>query len=666
MAPPAIPPQQPPQVSGVKNVSPTSPVAGRTSIPPARPVVQQPPAVVKPPQPAAPVVTQPTTVPTPVAPSMQSQAQKQVFPTNMAPPAIPQQQSPQILAQRPPAAPGTIPTPAGSRLPVRPVAPGAPQQPVRIQQPPQTLTALSSMASNRLPTGAGTQGPTTPQTPPPSKGGTKATPEMPQKPTVTATPQAPKSPQFVETKKSPLRFLPIIGGVILLLFILGFVAFRYLGLGGSSTSSVSNSGTTPTGGQTGGVSGGTTSGTSGQAAQPTTKKVTLEYWGLWEPSETMDSIIKDYETANPGTTIKYNKQSHKDYRTRLQNALTSENGPDIFRFHASWVPMLKQNLAPLPSSVMSANEYQSTFYPVAVSQLQVNGQLVGIPLMYDGIVLFYNTDVFQTAVLEPPKTWSDLRNAATKLTVKEGSTIKRAGVALGNTSNVEHFSDVLAVLMLQNGADLTKPNSAEVRDALLFYTNFIKTDDVWDPALPTSTVAFARGDVAMMFAPSWRAHEIKLMNPNLKFSTAPLPQLSDKRVAWGTYWAEGVNPKSSNKDESWKFTKYLSSKDVQQKLFASQSQTRTFGELYSRRDLADVMAKDPLLSAFAQDAPYAQSWYLNSYTHDAGVNDQLIQYYRDAINSLLEGKQMEDVQKTLDQGVSQVIRQYGITAQPAK
>lgn len=630
MAPPAIPPQQPPQIANTRGATPLQQNAPRSPMPAPK---QAQPAVAKPQQ---------------------------------SPPPQPQlQQKPQVLAQRPPAAPGAAPTPAGSRLPVRPPVPGAPvpgqpQQPVRIQQPPQTLTALSSMASNRLPSGAGA----TPQTPAPPQAsggnGKPPGPVTPQKPTITATPQETKAPQFVQPKKSPLRFLPIIGGVIVLLLILGFVAFRFLGLGGGGTTSVGN--TTTTGGTAGGVTGGTT----GQTAAPTTgKKVTIEYWGLWEPTETMDTIIKDYETANPGVTIKYNKQSHKDYRTRLQNALGSENGPDIFRFHASWVPMLKQNLAAIPSSVMSASEYQNTFYPVAVNQLQVNGQLVGIPLMYDGLVLFYNTEVFQTAVIEPPKTWSDLRTAASKLTVKEGSTIKRAGVALGNTANVEHFSDVLAVLMLQNGADLTKPDSPEVRDALLFYTNFIKTDDVWDAALPTSTVAFARGDVAMMFAPSWRAHEIKQMNPDLKFSTAPIPQLSDKRIAWGTYWAEGVNPKSGNKEDSWKFIKYLSSKDVQQKLFAAQAQTRTFGELYSRRDLADVLAKDPMLSAFAQDAPYAQGWYLSSYTHDAGVNDQLIQYYRDAVNGMLDGKQVDEVQKTLDQGVSQVIRQYGITSTPA-
>src|SRR5690606_26128309 len=135
------------------------------------------------------------------------------------------------------------------------------------------------------------------------------------------------------------------------------------------------------------------------------------------------------------------KQSHKDYRTRVQNARSSGNGPDIFRYHATWVPMMKSVLAPLPSAVMSAPEYQTTFYPIAGTQLQVNGTPVGIPLMYEGLALYYNVDILNTAVVQPPKAWPEVQAAARTLTVTEGGVVKRAGIAMGNATNVEHFSD---------------------------------------------------------------------------------------------------------------------------------------------------------------------------------------------------------------------------------
>src|SRR5690606_40319838 len=104
--------------------------------------------------------------------------------------------------------------------------------------------------------------------------------------------------------------------------------------------------------------------------------------------------------------------------------------------------------------------------------------------------------------LTPPTTWAELRTLASQLTVRSGNQIQRGGLAIGNASNVEHYGDIIGLLMLQNGADPAVPTSPEARDALLFYTNFAKVDQVWDENLPSSPVAFARGDAAMMFAPS--------------------------------------------------------------------------------------------------------------------------------------------------------------------
>ncbi len=391
------------------------------------------------------------------------------------------------------------------------------------------------------------------------------------------------------------------------------------------------------------------------------QQTTITYWGLWEPSETLTQVFSEFEQQNPGVKVSYVTQSPVDYRERLQTAIASGKGPDIFRFHASWTPMLKNELAAMPSSVYSASEFQSTFYPAATQQLTSNGQLVGVPLMYDGLALYYNKDMLRTANAVPPKTWADLRTLATQLTIRSGDTVQRGGLAIGNTSNVEHFSDIIGLLMLQNGADLTKPTSPEARDALLFYTNFIKTDKVWSEALPSSTVAFARGDVAMMFAPSWRAHEIKAQNPQLNFGIASLPKLGENQITWATYWAEGVSAQSKGKDASWKLLKYMSSAETMKALYSQQSQVRSFGEPYSRSGLANELASNELVAPYLTDAPSAKGWYLSSFTHDNGINDQMIKYYRDAINAVVGGKSVDDVLETLSQGTTQVLRQYGVT-----
>jgi ABC-type glycerol-3-phosphate transport system substrate-binding protein len=150
------------------------------------------------------------------------------------------------------------------------------------------------------------------------------------------------------------------------------------------------------------------------------------------------------------------------------------------------------------------------------------------------------------------------------------------------------------------------------------------------------------------------------MNPNLQFKVVPMPQLDSERKAFASFWAEGVSEKSTKKEAAWKFIKYLSSAEVQKKLHADQSEVRPFGEMYSRKDLANEVATDPVQAAFLQDAPFAEGGYMSSYTHDDGLNDQIIKYYEDAVTALVQGQDIDEVLITLDQGVKQTLRQYGV------
>jgi multiple sugar transport system substrate-binding protein len=443
-----------------------------------------------------------------------------------------------------------------------------------------------------------------------------------------------------QIQENPKKWLLIILGGIVGAFLLFWLISRIFG--GGTSAPVQNTNT----------------------PVPPGEQIVLAYWGLWEPSAVLEEVISEYEAAHPGISIDYRVQSHKDYRERLQTAIASGNGPDIFRYHASWAPAMASDLATIPGSIMSEGEFQNTFYPITAQQLQVDGKLAGLPVMYDGLVLYYNINILQAAGAQPPATWAELKQLANQLTVpsdrnqRANGTIQRSGLAIGNASNVDHFSDILGLLILQNGGDPGEPAFAEVRDALLFYTNFVKEDLVWNGTLPSSTVAFARGDAAMMFAPSWRAHEIKELNPDLQFATAPVPQLSENAVAWANYWAEGVNQRSTRQTQAWEFLRYLTQADVMKKLYSAQAQVRSFGEPYSRVDLASELQDDPYVGAVLQDAPIAKAWFMASATHDNSLNDNVIGYYRTAVNAVLAGENMDDVLLALERGVKQEVRQY--------
>lgn len=402
--------------------------------------------------------------------------------------------------------------------------------------------------------------------------------------------------------------------------------------------------------------------------KPKPQAVTLTWWGLWEDDSVIKPIIADYESKNPLVKINYIKQSPKDYRERLVNALAKGTGaPDIFRFHNTWTPMLSREFAALPADVMSQAEFSSRFYPVAARDLTNGGKVIGVPLMIDGLGLYVNEEIFGQAGVPVPATWDELRETALALTVRnEDGSINRAGIALGTTSNVDHWQDILVLMMLQNGADLAKPVDKRAQDALAFYTIFANSDKVWDSTLPLSTAAFAAGKTSMYFAPSWRAFDIKKQNPNLSFKIVPVPQLpkskpDEKDVTWASYWAEGVWARSVNSKQAFEFLKYLTEKENLQKLYTNEAATRVFGEPYSRADMATLVKDDPYVEAYVKQAPNMSSWYLTSNTNDGptGINSRLSKYFEDAVNKVLDGTDPEDALETVGQGIDQVLSSYG-------
>ncbi len=416
--------------------------------------------------------------------------------------------------------------------------------------------------------------------------------------------------------------------------------------------------------------------------------VTLTYWGLWEKNEIVNGIITDFEAKYPHIKIKYVHSSKDDYRTRLAGRLAKDIGsgevPDIFRIHSSWLPMFKNNLAPVPANIVTSLGLKKDFLPVYQRDLVINDNYYALPLMYDGLVLFYNKDLIQKAGVDLPKSWWDLQSSLNRLTVRDpAGNIEIAGAALGLADNVDHWSDILGLLLRQNGASLTLINNPEndgkIKDVLTYYTNFKTKEKIWDETLPSSTTLFAQGKLAFYFAPSWRIFDIQALNPNLSFATAPVPQMpvltgggsgdnaNLTNINWATYWVEAVNSQSPHQAEAWTFLEYLASPPVLEKLYQTASVDRGFGEIYPRTDLAAKLVTAPYLKAFIDSAPTAQSGYLSSFTHDDGLNTELNNYFKDAINAITRNQLSEtEVMTTLQNGISQVISKYKLSGDTLK
>ena len=177
----------------------------------------------------------------------------------------------------------------------------------------------------------------------------------------------------------------------------------------------------------------------------------------------------------------------------------------------------------------------------------------------------------------------------------------------------------------------------------------------------SSTQKFAENSLAFYIAPSWRAHELRQLNPQLNFKTAPMPQLPGKDVSWGTFWGYAVSSKSKNPEVAWDFLKHLTSSESQKQLYKVASDVRLFGLPYSRVDLQSQLADDPLVGVFVNKAPTYKSWYLSSDPHDGAINDQMIKYFEDGVNAIVDnGTDPKAALDTAALGVTQILCQYDI------
>lgn len=396
------------------------------------------------------------------------------------------------------------------------------------------------------------------------------------------------------------------------------------------------------------------------------EQISLTYWGLWDDQEIMQPLIDQYKKSHDNITVKYEKMSPQSYKDKLVTRSKNNQGPDIFRYHNTWIPEIRDVVSPLPENVMSNGEFERTFYKIAQKDLKVDNRYYGIPLSVDGLVLIYNEDLLKKAgISSPPSSWEDVLNYAAKLTTKtKDNQIISSGIALGTANNIEHFSDIFALFLIQNGGAITKLESRESADALAAYRNRAETpNNLWDETMPNSINAFIQGKVAMILAPSWEILTIQQANPDIVVKSVPVPSLPDsKPISISNYWVEGVSKFSAHQKESWEFLRYLSEKEQETKLYEQQAKTRKFGAPYSRVDLASTLNQNEYIGSVIKQAESDAfvSVPMIVRTYDNGLNDDIVKYIENAINSAAQGVGYGEAMRTAKQGVDQVLSRYQI------
>ncbi len=399
----------------------------------------------------------------------------------------------------------------------------------------------------------------------------------------------------------------------------------------------------------------------GETSTVSTGKVTLEVWGVFDEADAWKSIIAAYKAAHPNVTINYTKLRYEEYRDKLIRSIAEGKGPDIMAIQNTWLGGFANLLAPMPDAIkvaqletqgtlrketvlvstsestMSMKILKKNFLPTVVADVVMPyketeesdpvDKIYALPMGVDTLGLFYNQDLFSAAgIPQPPATWTDFQQAVKTLTkLDPAGAIIQSGVGLGTGNNVERSSDILSVLMMQNGVhmidergrpifnDIPKGTASGVNpsvDAIRFYTDFANpTKEVytWNKDQPSSLEAFVNGKAAMFIGYSYHLPIIYTLAPKLNVGIAPLPQISTvgdvRQVNYASYWAEGVSRNSKFQDYAWSFILFATSQDN------VQSYLTKAGKPTALRSLIANQLNDESLGVFAQQLLTAQTWY---------------------------------------------------------
>ncbi|MFD7974573.1 extracellular solute-binding protein [Streptomyces sp. NPDC059071] len=215
-----------------------------------------------------------------------------------------------------------------------------------------------------------------------------------------------------------------------------------------------------------------------------------------------DELTAAFTASHPGTKVQVTLYPWADVDREVTRMVEEDDAPDVALMGA-YSDFAAQGRLYAASDVLSIRT-EANFLPPLAEAGSVDNTLYGLPFVASSRLLFYNEELFEKAGAEPPKTWSDLRDAAEAL--KEEDVLYPYALPLGPE---EAHAEAL-IWELSNGGGYTDNNGryniASERNAQTF--RWIK-DNLVAPALTgpvppaqlnrqDAFAAFLRGDVGMV------------------------------------------------------------------------------------------------------------------------------------------------------------------------
>lgn len=356
---------------------------------------------------------------------------------------------------------------------------------------------------------------------------------------------------------------------------------------------------------------------SSNSAQASDKTVEITFWHSMagKNGQAITQMVNDFNSTHKN--IKVNAQfqgKYDDAINKLKSAEKVKNGPDVMQVYDIGTRFMIDSGWAMPvQNYIDAEKYDvSAIEPNIAGYYTVNNKLYSMPFNTSTPILYYNKDAFKAAGLDPnspPKTFSELEQAAAKLTKKDGSGkvtqygyamaiygwffeqfVVKQGQNYANNGN-GRTSAPTAIEFDQNGAGLKVLNEWKKLVDSGNAANFGRDENATENA-------FIAGKTAMYIeSTADLSSDLSSIGNKFQLGTAPLPSfdgIQDGGVSIGGASLWSLDTKDKAKEQAtWEFMKYMVS-PKEQAYWASQTgYFPVTKKAYDEQVMKDNLAQKP-------------------------------------------------------------------------
>ncbi|MFT7644446.1 MAG: ABC-type glycerol-3-phosphate transport system substrate-binding protein [Candidatus Paceibacteria bacterium] len=298
----------------------------------------------------------------------------------------------------------------------------------------------------------------------------------------------------------------------------------------------------------------------------------VEIWGTL-PADVINGVLRDLtEDIDEYRNVSYKYYSPSNFNDKLLRALADGEGPDLLLISQEKLVEMRPRIQPFSYEAFPIPDIRNLYLDGAQIFALSDG-LYGYPIAVDPMMMYWNRNILTNqGYLEPPRTWEVLVNTMFPDLIQRNfdRTITLSVVAMGGYKNIRNAFGIISSLFIQRGSQrvgdvagnqnkytikLQSTENAEgdpLKAAADFYTRFSRPSNAlysWNHALDEDRQQFVSGDLVMYFGYGSEGPQIELLNPNLNFDIAEIPQGANSNIrrTYGKFYALTMLKASDNK-----------------------------------------------------------------------------------------------------------------------